>query len=156
MEKVIQQIKNFFKENDWNYTYDEEKNIFSTNLNMNNVLGIIRIYIVFQESSYVVNAVLNSNVEEQYYVKIAEYLHRANLGMRNGNFEFDYSDGEISFKTFVNFVGMELSNEVVVDSILIPIFMIDKYGKKLVQLMVSNKESPLELLEEVESWSSEF
>ncbi len=156
MEKVIQQIKNFFEENDWKYTFNEEKNIFSTELNMNNVLGILRMYIFLRETSYVVSTVLNSSVEEQYYGQISEYLHRANFGMRNGNFEFDYNDGEVRFKTFVNFEDMELSDAVIADSIFVSAAMVDQYGKKLIQLMVSDAETPSDLIEEIESSDSEF
>ena len=39
---------------------------------------------------------------------IGEFLHRANKGLHVGNFELDYNDGEIRFKTSVDVEGTEL------------------------------------------------
>jgi hypothetical protein len=40
---------------------------------------------------------------------VAEYLTRANWGLIMGNFEFDYSDGEVRFKTSIQLNGTPLT-----------------------------------------------
>ena len=70
--------------------------------------------------------------------------------MQNGNFEFDYDDGQISYKTFVNTKNIVPSTEVIRDSILIPVFMFDRYGKGIIRLMLE-KANPKELIEKAES-----
>lgn len=153
MEKTIEAIKSFFEKLEWKYEYiegDENQSIFASKINMNNALGRLRIFIIVRKDYYVVYTVLDNTVEEQYYNQVSEYLHRANYGMNNGNFEFDFDDGEIRFKTYVSFDGLDLSGSVIEDSILVPIFMFDKYGKNLLRLMLG-EGSAKELLQDAES-----
>jgi hypothetical protein len=44
---------------------------------------------------------------------VAEYLMRANSGLRLGNFEMDYSDGEVSFKTSAPTKSIEPDKEFI-------------------------------------------
>lgn len=153
MKHTIKLIKNFFEKGEWKYDckeYDDgTRVVFYSSINMNNAIGHLRIFVIVRKDYYVVNVILNSKVEEKYYNQVAEYLHRANFGMNNGNFEFDFDDGEIRYKTYINFEGIELSDDVVTDSILAPIFMFDKYGKNLLRLMLG-EANPKELIEEIE------
>lgn len=150
MEKVIELIKEFFKASDWKYKYNEKKKMFLFGVNMNGVLGRLRMCIFLRDESYIVYAILSNTPEEGCYGKVAEYLHRVNYGMRNGNFEFDYRDGEIRYKTYVNFEGSELSPDIITESILVPVFMVDLYGKNLMRIMLGDGD-PAELVKEVES-----
>ena len=136
MEKVIKAINTFFDAMEWKYSYDKEKSIFSTGVSMDGFIGNIALKIGVRETRYTVYAILNNRVESKFFAQVAEYLHRANYCLLNGNFEIDYSDGEIRYKTYVNFENAEVSEEIIRDSILIPIFMFEKYGKNLLKLMV--------------------
>ena len=40
---------------------------------------------------------------------VSEYVTRANYGLRIGNFELDYGDGEVRYKSSLNFEGQDLS-----------------------------------------------
>lgn len=150
MEKTIQLLKDFFEKEDWNYTFNEEKSAFTTGINMNGALGNLHIIIRIRETSYTVYTILNSNAEKDNIAFVAEYLHRANYGLINGNFELDYEDGEIRYKTFVNFADTTISEKIVKESILLPIFMFDKYGKNLLKIMTGS-DNPKQLIEEIEN-----
>lgn len=149
MKKVIEAIESFFEKNEWKYQYNEEKKIFVSGINMNNVLGDMRMYISLEKNSYNVYMILNSKAEEEYYDTVGEFLHRANYGLKNGNFEMDYSDGEIRYKTFVDFENIVISEEIVRDSIFVGIAMLDRYGKGLLKIMLG-ESTPKECVEECE------
>ena len=97
---------------------------------------------------------MSNKAESKFYPQIAEYLHRANYNLLNGNFEFDYNDGEIRYKTYVNFENSQLSNEIIRDSVLIPFFMFEKYGKNLLKLMI-DFEDPHKLIVDTEKSQEE-
>ena len=103
---------------------------------MGNVLGNVRMFILLEENSYNVYMILNSKSEGSNYPLIAEFLHRANYGLKDGNFEMDYRDGEIRYKSFVNFKNIDVSQEVIEESIIVGAAMIDRYGKGLLKLML--------------------
>ncbi len=149
MKKVIEAIKSFFEKNEWNYQYNEEKKIFVSGINMNNVLGNVRMYISLEKNSYNVYMILNSKVEQEYYVTVGEFLHRANYGLQNGNFEMDYRDGEIRYKTYVNFENIVISEEIVENSIFVGIAMLGRYGKGMLKIMLG-ESTPKECVEECE------
>lgn len=150
MENTIRLIKDFFEKENWKYDYIADRTTFTSGVRMNSILGTLRIYIYVQKDAYIVSVVLNSTAEKEHYAEVAEYLHRANYGLHNGNFEFDYRDGEIRYKTYVNFEDIELSASIVEDSIFCPIFMFDKYGKNLMRVMLGEGE-PEELINEAEN-----
>ncbi|MDE6934013.1 MAG: YbjN domain-containing protein [Oscillospiraceae bacterium] len=150
MENVIKLIHEFFSKGKLKYRYDEKTHTFSSGVDMENVLGNLRIVLPVRENSYTVYAILNGTPKAGNFGRVAEYLHRANYGMRNGNFEFDYRDGEIRYKTYVNFEGIQLSLPVVAESILIPILMFDQYGENLMRIMLGDGD-PAELVKQAEA-----
>jgi hypothetical protein len=150
MKKTIETIKSYFEKNDWKYRFNEEDKVFISGFNMGNVLGNVRMFIFLEDNSYNVYMVLNSKVEEKYFPIVAEFLHRANYGLKDGNFEMDYNDGGIRYKSFVYFKNMDVSEEVVQESIFVGAAMIDKYGKGLLKLMLGDG-SPQECIEFCES-----
>lgn len=153
MKTVAQLIEEFFQQEGWKYDVpkrEEERIIFAASLNMGNILGRLRIFILLRKDYYVVNTILNNAAEEDRRTQVGEYLHRANYAMSNGNFEFDYDDGEVKYKTYVNFDGgVNLSPQVIEDSMLVSIFMFEKYGKNLLKLMLE-PGNPKQLIEEAE------
>ena len=54
------------------------------------------------EDRYLVYAILNNRAQKGKISAVSEFLHRANSGLINGNFELDYVTGEIRYKSFVN------------------------------------------------------
>lgn len=147
-------IKDFFEKRNWKYAYFDTKNIFYTKLDMENILGTLDIFITIGTNNYYnVYTILNSNAEEKYYAQVAEFLHRANHGLIVGNFEMDYNNGEIRFKTYVNFDGTDLSPEIINESIYIGASMFDRYGKELVKVMIG-KGNPKECVEQAEAKST--
>lgn len=148
-ERVIERIRHFFDEGKWKYKCDEKQPIFRTKVKMNGPIGKLSVAILVKDKYYLVYAIFGTTAEEDQRQRVGEYLHRANMGLINGNFEFDFEDGEIRYKTYVNFQGMELSDEVIRDSILIPIAMCDLYGKSLIRLMLGESD-PKILIDQIE------
>jgi hypothetical protein len=50
---------------------------------------------------------------EARHAAVAEYIARANYGMWIGNFEFDYADGEVRYKSSVHFEGTTLDEALI-------------------------------------------
>lgn len=149
-ETVIDLIHNFFEEIQWKYRYDEERSVFLMGVSTDGIIGNIRMAIFVKEHHYRVYASLHNKAEKDNINAVAEYLHRANYGLNNGNFELDYHDGEVRYKIFVRFKGIDLSKDIIKESIVLPPIMFDKYGKNLIKLMLG-EGSPKELIEEAEA-----
>jgi hypothetical protein len=59
------------------------------------------------------------NLFEQMLQPTAEYVCRANHGLRIGNFELDFRAGRLSFKSSLNFRGVELTDRLL-DNVIQP------------------------------------
>lgn len=151
MKKVIDTIKSFFEKNDWKYKFNDEDKVFISGIDMGNILGNMRMIIILGDDFYNVYMVMNSKVEEKYFLAVSEFLHRANYGLRDGNFEMDYRDGEIRYKSYVKFKNIDVSEEVVEESIIVGAAMMSRYGKGLLKLMLDDGLSPEECIKFCES-----
>ncbi len=94
-------------------------------------------------------ASLPNRVPEELRGKAAEYLTRANWGLRNGNFEMDYSDGEVRYKTFVDIEGSQLVPKMVQNLFTANIMTADRYFPGL-QKVIYGGMAPEAAITEIE------
>lgn len=140
MKKYIELIENIFKEMEWKYDYREDNNVFISGVNSNEMMGNLKMFIFMEENSCNVYWVFGHNVEKSYLPTVSEFLHRANFGLKDGNFEMDYDDGEIKYKTFVNFLNSDVSKEVLQRTMFIGVQMFKQYAKGLLKVMLGDEK----------------
>ena len=80
---------------------------------------------------------------------MAELLTRANYGLVVGNFELDFEDGEVRYKTSVDVEGTALSRPLVQACVYANVLMMDQYMPAIVALLAEGLE-PAEALTRVE------
>lgn len=66
---------------------------------------------------------------------IAELLTRINFGLIMGNFEMDFNDGEIRFKTSIDVEGTVLSPELIRPIVNANVTMMDRYLPSIVKVL---------------------
>jgi hypothetical protein len=94
-------------------------------------------------------AVAPVKVPEDVRIAVAEYVTRANYGLRIGNFELDYSDGEVRYKSSIDFEGQTLTSELIRNAIYPAVHTMDRYLSGLLRVSFGGA-TPLEAIEEVE------
>ncbi|MDW8334560.1 MAG: YbjN domain-containing protein, partial [Bacteroidia bacterium] len=80
---------------------------------------------------------------------MAEFIARANFGMVIGNFELDFNDGEVRYKSSIDFEGVGLHDKMLENLIHANILTMDRYLPGLYAVIYSGK-SPSEIIEEIE------
>lgn len=70
--------------------------------------------------------------------RMAEFICRANYGLKNGNFEMDFRDGELRYKVFVDCTGINPSNDIIKTSIYSPALMFERYGGGITDVIFSD------------------
>ena len=88
-------------------------------------------------------------VPEEIRPDVAEFLTRANYGLRIGNFELDYADGEVRYKTSLDFEGERLTDNFIRNAIYPAVQTMDRYLKGLMTVTFGGR-TPAEAIEEVE------
>lgn len=88
-------------------------------------------------------------VPEEQRTNVAEYLTRANYGMYIGNFELDYNDGEVRFKSSLDFEGEQLTANLIRNTIYPSVRLMDTYLPGLMKVVYGGANPKL-AIEEIE------
>jgi hypothetical protein len=80
---------------------------------------------------------------------VAAYITRANFGLRIGNFELDFSDGEVRYKSSLDFEGQTLTPVLIKNAIYPAVHTMDFYLPGLLAVMYGNR-TPEEAISEIE------
>lgn len=140
--KIADAIQEFLHDDDWHYTFREEKGTFHFSLSTRSRLNTVDYFIAVREDHYRVLCVspLSVNTDDaQELARMAEFITRANYGMTRGCFEMDYRDGEIRFRMTVDCDGDAVpTQEIVKNSVYVPASMFNRYGSGMVHTMFSD------------------
>ncbi|HEC33753.1 MAG TPA: hypothetical protein ENI37_03445 [Chloroflexi bacterium] len=120
-------VVNFFKEDDWHFDQMEGKPILRMGFRGDS--GSWRCYAQVREEQqqFVFYSILDVNVPEGRRQAIAEFLTRANYGLMIGNFEMDFHDGEVRYKTSIDVEGDRLTSALIRPMVYINVLMMDRY-----------------------------
>lgn len=66
----------------------------------------------------------------------AQFIARANWGLTIGNFEMDYSDGQLRFKSSVAFTGTELTETLIRNAIRTAMNAVEAYADGLAAIVM--------------------
>ncbi len=93
-----------------------------------------------EDKIVIIYTILGSLVEPERRNRIAQLLTRVNFGIRIGNFEMDYDDGQIRYKTSVDYDGVKDFDDSFIESlILINLTTTDKFYQAIEEGLFSRK-----------------
>lgn len=141
LNEIKKAIETYLRDDDWHYTLDKESNVIRCGVNLNNRLQECKIIIDIRDDKYLVYGLINLNCDEAHKNEMAKLIAMINYGLIFGNFELDYSDGEVRYKTATNCKNSIPSNEIIEDSIMIPAFMFNRFGDAIIEVMFGIKDA---------------
>lgn len=140
-KSIADAVAEFLSEDDWNFSFDENQGIFRFNLRINGKLKKINYVIDIRDDEYLVYAFspLGADEDDTEMMKnMAEFICRANYGLKMGNFDLDFDDGEVSFKVHVMCEGITPTAEMIKSSIYCPGAMFQRYGDGICDIIFNN------------------
>ena len=145
-EQIIDAVRDWLDQDDWRYEFDAEETLIRLNLTLTSKIKKAHIVFLFKEDCYTLYATAPINGDTDDLTELNKFITMANYGLRNGNFELDFRDGEIRYKTFVNCDGLEtLPTEIIKDSLLAACFTLDRYGDGLAALAMGFSDAETEI-----------
>jgi hypothetical protein len=147
--QAFETLRQFLEADGWYPQLLDDKTIFRLAFDGKN--GELRCYaqVRVELEQFLFYAVAPVKVPEEVRSDVAEFLTRANYGLRIGNFELDYRDGEVRYKTSLDFEGETLTNHFIRNTIYPAVQTMDRYLKGLLSVMFGGR-TPKEAIEEVE------
>ena len=132
-------VQEYLKEHRLVYQVAEDSDrLFHTSLNirLQGRMNTCRMIILATESDIESIAVSPIAVAEEYRAATAEFMMRANYGLKLGAFELDFRDGEVRFKSTLSAVSGVPSAGDVSRVVSMPVIMFERFGEGLVKCMM--------------------
>ncbi len=147
-------LSSYLDDDEWFPRRIEGKYAYSMSYSGKN--GDLRCYAIIRVDleEFLFYAVAPVKVPEEVRMAVAEYLTRANYGLRIGNFELDYSDGEVRYKSSLDFEGQTLTSDLIRNAIYPAVHTMDRYLPGLLRVSFGGA-TPHEAIEEVEGGQPE-
>lgn len=147
-------VEEAFKELDWKYRSNEleEKCLFQTGVQLGEESKISKIMfnIEVRESFILITSICDIKADIDNITRMSEYVCRANWGLINGNFEYNYDNGNIRYKIYIDTEERQSSKKEIITSIIISVEMWSKYGNGLMDILGSDR-SVKDIIESIEN-----
>ena len=140
----------FFEEDNWNFKPLEDQPVLRMGFQGDNGNWACFARARDESQRFIFYSSLELRVPAAKRPDVAEFLTRANYGMLIGNFEMDYADGEVRYRTSVDVEGSELVQTMIKNIVYVNVLMMDKYLPGLMSVIYAGV-SPQEAIEKVEA-----
>ncbi len=139
----------FLDEDGWHPQRLEGRTIYRTGFSGQNAQMACYAQVIVEYNLFLFYAIAPFKVPEDARMAAAEFITRANYGMRIGNFELDFRDGEVRYKSSLDFEGAILTPELIKQAIYPAVLTIDRYMPGLMGVVHGGKD-PVEAIVEIE------
>jgi len=151
---IFQKVVEFFKDDGWPFEQLEDEEILRLEYEGENSKWRCFAHVIEESQRFVFLSSLANFVPKLMRLEASEYLTRANFGMEVGNFEMDFSDGTVRYRTSVDVEGGELTSTMIKNMVYLNIAVMDQYLPGLKKVVKDGME-PEKAIEEVEAVDSE-
>lgn len=148
--RLLKTVESFLREDGWDFVRLDNRSVIKTGYQGEHGSWTCYAQTREEEQQFLFYAVCPIRAPEKKRAAVAEYLTRANYGMVIGNFEMDYADGEIRFKTSIDAEDSELTEAMVRSATYWAVVMMDRYLPGLLKV-VGGSIPPAEAIDEIEA-----
>jgi hypothetical protein len=154
MGQLFEAVVDYLTEDDWKFNVVKDDTALM--LSFRGEAGSWQCFATVDEEKqwFTFYSILPSNVSEDKRVEIAEFIIRANYGLVIGNFEMDYGDGEVRYKTSVDVEGGELTPKMIENLMRANLMTMDRYFAGLMGVLYGDRD-PAEAIAEMEEGGHE-
>lgn len=134
-KSIFETMLKFFEEDGWRFSKLADKDVLRMSFSGKNIS--MRCFAEADEvhQQFLFYSLLEIQAPEEKHQEIAEFITRANYGLKIGNFEMDYYDGEIRYKTSVAVEGGELTTEMLKAQVYANVRTVDKFGPGIMAVL---------------------
>lgn len=149
MGSLFEMAQDFFTEHGWHYAHLSGESVLVMNFSGRH--GNWNCYAQAKDDreQFIFYSACPIKAIEEKRVLMAEFLTRANFGLTLGNFEMDFSDGEIRYKTSIDVEDDRLSFALIKQIVHANVMIMDHYLPGIMAVLYGDK-SPYEAIEDIE------
>ncbi len=143
--KIFAAMLDFFKNDEWNFQQVDKMPVLSMPFVGSSGRWLCYAQAREEQEQFVFYSVYLVNVPPERMVAATEYITRANYGMIIGNFELDYSDGEVRYKTSIAVDSLGLRAELVRNMVYANVLVTDRYLSGLMRIIYGDADPAHEI-----------
>lgn len=149
MSEMFETIKTFFFNDEWYFTEMENRPVLKMNHYGENGRFPCEAEINEKQQIFYFYSFFPVTIPKEKRLAMAEFITRANYGLRLGNFEMDFEDGEVRYRTSVDVENDMLSISLVSNMVYPNVWTMDRYLPGLFEV-VYGSSSPAQAILKVE------
>ncbi len=149
MNNLFDVVIQYFEEDDWNFMEVSPRQVLKMGVSGKN--GDYNCFAIVNEERETFRFLSSFPIKipPEKRLTIAELITRANLGLTIGNFELDFDDGEVRYKTGIDVEGDRLSTALVRNLVNTNVMVVDHYFPCVMKVLYGGI-SPTEAIDELE------
>jgi hypothetical protein len=149
MGRIFDAVEEFLKSDDWPTQAVEDASLIKTGFDGDS--GQFSCFASARDAQdqLVFYSVFPVKAPVDQRAQVAEFITRANYGMAVGNFEMDFADGEVRFKTSFDVEGMDLPAKLVRNLVYANVLTMDRYFPGLMRVLYAGASAE-EAVHEIE------
>jgi hypothetical protein len=147
--RALATVHDFLEVDGWNPQFIEDQEAYRISFQSENGQGLAYAQVLTDLEQFLFYVMMPFKVPEESRNTIAEFITRANYGLRVGNFEMDYKDGEVRYKTCIDFEGEILTTGYIKNAVYPALKTMEKYVPGFLSVIYGGKtpEEALAVLE---------
>ncbi len=149
MTEIFDIVKRFFTDDEWYFLQMDNQPILQMTFQGKNGKWSCYAQVKEDQQIFFFYSVSPVNIPEEKRTAAAEFITRANYGLKIGNFEMDYSDGELRYKTSLDVENDRLTTALVSNLVYANLWTMDRYLPGILSVVYGDV-SPVEAVERVE------
>lgn len=148
-QPIFQALVNFFTLDDWSFTRIQGEQVLHLGFQGEN--GKWNCYAQAREKQeqFVFYSICPLLAPENKRGFVADFITRANYSMIIGNFEMDFDDGEIRYKTSIDIDGDQLTSDIIKRLVYANVTMMDEYLPGIIAV-IEKDVSPVDAIRSIE------
>ena len=150
MGDIFDTMVRFFQEDGWPFTQLEDQTFLGTGFQGESGQWTCYAQAREEQAQFIFYSVCPMKAPEAKRPAVAEFLIRASYGLFIGNFEMDWDDGEIRYKTSIDVQDDRLTQALVKQMVYTNVLMMDHYLPGIMEVIYGNVP-PAEALAKIES-----
>jgi len=154
MGELFDSIRKFFTDDEWYFMQLDEQTVLQMGFQGTNGKWTCYAQVNEEQRLFFFYSVCPINVPEERRPQVAEYITRANYGLKIGNFELDFEDGEVRYKTSVDVENDDLTQALVSNHVYANTWTMDRYLPGLLAVVYGDVQ-PKDAIEQVEKGEEE-
>ncbi len=149
-ESIREMIEEWLKGEEWKYEVMDDGEVIKTGLSgLECLWGRVKLICFLKDDHVTCYTIAPINIPEDMRQAVADAITRANYGLDRGNFEMDFNDGEVRYKTQVSLADLENAPKDAVSFLYsLGISMAERYGDAIMKVMLGS--DPKKAIDEAE------